>query len=104
VQRAVHVGREQREAEASQTAQHRGGADGARGVPRVRIDDVRLDALEADDDAGREDGGADVGHDPVRVGLRGPAVPEEPDGHERGARDHERDAELGFSYSVVALL
>ena len=63
-----------------------------------------MDALKAHDDAGSEDGGADVGADPVGVVLRRPAVDEEPSGDEEGAGDHERDAELWAAGIVVFLL
>lgn len=98
---AVHCRRKQREAKAGQAAQHGDGADGAGGVPRVRVDDVSLGALEADDDAGAEDDGANVGPDPVRVRLGRPAVDEDADGQQDGAGDEHRHAELWTARSAV---
>lgn len=90
----VHCRRKQGKPKPSQTPQHSHGADGAGRVPRVRVDHVALDALEADDDAGAEHDGANVGPDPVRVRLRGPAVDEDADGQKDGAGDEHRHAEL----------
>ncbi len=44
---------------------------------------------------GGEDEGADVGEDPVRLELGGPAVHDEADGQEDGARHHHGHAVLG---------
>ncbi|KAK1244756.1 hypothetical protein MKX08_004385 [Trichoderma sp. CBMAI-0020] len=93
-QLVVHCRRKQREAKAGQAAQHRDGADGAGSVARIRVHHVALDALEADDDAGAKDDGANVGPDPVRVRLGRPRVDEDADGQENGAGDEHGHAEL----------
>ena len=103
-QTIIHGWREKREPEPGQTPQHRRRADRRGRKARIAIDEIRLNALKAYDDAGAEDGGADVGHDPVGVVLSGPAVEEEADGEDGGAGDHERDAEFGFAGASVALL
>lgn len=104
IQRRVHIRREQRKAEAGQTPQHRRGPDRRGGESGVRIDEIGLNALKAHDDARPEDGGADIGYDPMSVVLGRPAIQEETDGHEQAAREHERDTELGLADAVVALL
>ena len=104
VQLLVHVWREEREAKPRQTPQHRGGANGAGSVLGVRVDEVRLDAQEARDNARAEDGGANVRHDPMDLGLGRPAIPEEADRDAQGAGDHERDAEFGLADTTVAAL
>lgn len=48
----------------------------------VGVDEVNLDALEWDDDAGRDDGDGDVWNDPMGVILRRPAVEEEAAGYQ----------------------
>ena len=78
-QRPIHCRRKQREPETRQTAQDDCRRDTRGRVARVRVDNVGLHALEADYCAGAEEAGADVGHNPVEVGLGGPAVPEEAD-------------------------
>lgn len=98
---AVQARREQREAEASEGSEHGAGADGGGGVARVRVDQEGLEALEADDGGGGEEEGADVGEDPVRLELGGPAVHDEADGHEDGAGDHHGDAVLGAAGAAV---
>lgn len=49
--RVVHRRREQREAEARTRAQERHRRERRGGVQRERVDDVRLDRLEVEDDA-----------------------------------------------------
>jgi len=78
----VHPRREQREAKPGQTPQHVDGAERGRGVARVGVDEVDLRALEADDHAGGVDEDADVGGDPVGLGVGCPAVDEEAEGDE----------------------
>lgn len=103
VERGIHVRRKQREPEAGETAQHNGGSHSAGSVSGVRVDDVGLHALQADDGSCGEDGDADVGHHPVKAGLDTPAVPEEADGDEHGADEHGRDAEFGQALFVCPL-
>lgn len=100
----VQAGREQRKPEPGERPEHGGGADGAGGVARVRVDQVRLDALEADDGARGEQGRANVGPDPVRLVLGRPPVDEQADGHEHGAGDHHGHAVLGPAGPAVARL
>lgn len=101
---AVEAGREEREAEAGEGAEDGAGADGGRGVAGVGVDEVRLQALEADDGGDGEEEGADVGEDPVRLVLGRPAIYDEPHGHEDGARHHQRHPVLGAPDAAVAPL
>ena len=101
-QGSVHLRREQREAEARETPQHRRCSDRTGREGGVGVYEVDLDGLEGDDDPGCEDGCADVGHDPMGAVLGRPAVEEETRGHESGGRDHERDAEFGPALPVGA--
>ncbi len=96
--------RKQGEPEAGQRAQHHGGSHAAGSEARVRVDHVRLQALEADNRPGAEDGRSDVRHDPVHACLRGPAVPEEADGYEGGADEEQGNAELGAADVAVGTL
>lgn len=103
-QTIIHGRREKREAEASQAPQNRSGTDGGSREAGVAIDEIRLDALKADDDAGAEDASADIRDDPVGMVLGGPAVEEEAYRQDGGAGDHEGDAKLGLAGGVVAAL
>lgn len=95
VERGVHVRRKERETEAGETTQHNGSSHSAGSVAGVRVDDVGLHALQADDGSCGKYGDANVGHHPVKAGLDTPAIPEEADGDEDGADEHGRYAELG---------
>lgn len=103
IQSGVHIRREQRKPKASQTPQHRRRPNGGCGEPSIRIDEVGLNALEAHDDASPEDGGADIGYDPMSVILGRPAVKKETDRHKHTPRNHQWNAELGPADIVVAL-
>jgi hypothetical protein len=48
-----------------------------------------------------EDGGADDRHDPVDLGLCGPAIPEEPNRDKKGATNECRNAELWLAFAAV---
>ena len=104
IQRSVHVRREQRKPKPRQTPQNSRSPDGGRGETGVRVDKISLNALEAHDDTRAEDGGADIGDDPVSVVLRRPTVQKEADGHEQAPGNHERNTELRLADAVVALL
>lgn len=71
----VQIRREQWEAESAERSQYHCRRERRSRIPRVAIYDVRLHALEDDDGAGGIDDSADVGEDPVLVGLGCPAVP-----------------------------
>jgi len=51
-----------------------------------------------------QDRGPDKRHDPVYLGLRGPSVPEEPDGHDHPADDRERQSVLRLHHLPIAIL
>lgn len=100
----VQVLCEQRKRKPRQCSQESCYAGCARRVAPVCVYDIRLAALEADDEADGEYCGPDVGDDPVDFVLGGPAVEEEADGDEEAAGDHEWDAEFGASGVVVVSL
>lgn len=101
---AVEARGEEGEAEAGEGAEDGAGADGGGGVARVRVDEVGLQALEANDGGGGEEEGADVGEDPVRLVLGRPAVDDEADGQEHGAGHHHGHAVLGPPDAAVVPL
>jgi hypothetical protein len=101
IQLPIQVRGKKREPESRQTAQHHGRSKPAGRKAGVTVDDVHLHALETDDGSRAEDGHADVGHDPVDPGLDTPAVPEEADGDERRAGEHQGDAEFRSPDVVV---
>ena len=76
--------------------------DGRRGVFGEGVDVVVLDRVEGRELAEGEEGGADDGHEPVRVGLDRPGKAEQGQGDEDGADVGERETELGFGGVVVA--
>ena len=104
MQRIIHVAPKERETEARQTPQNGRSSDCTGRIPGVRIHNVSLDTLEACNNSCSEDGRADIGHNPMKVSLRAPAIPKEPDWDEDCARDHERYTELWFSDAVVPFL
>lgn len=61
----------------------------------VRVHDVRVQRRVEDLHAERQQRRAHVDHEPEQVVLRGPAVEQEPERRKDGARQQERDAELG---------
>ena len=60
----------------------------------MRVDD-------ADHEAHRVDGYADVRQNPVGSRFGGPAVPEEADGRKEGAEEHDGDAEFWLANASV---
>ena len=101
---AIQQRSEQGEDAARDGAEDGEGPDGGGGVHGVAVQEVGLDALEADDEAEAVDGHAGVGHDPVQVRVGGPAVAEETGGDEDGGGDHHVDPEFGDADVVVARL
>ena len=53
-----------------------------------RVDDIRLDALEVQDNAGADERNTDVGRDPWNVRPCCPTGDEKPDGEHERPRDH----------------
>lgn len=77
-------------------------ANRRRRVYRISVQNVGLDALKPNNEPAAVDCHADVGHDPVKMGFCGPAVPQEAKWYEDGGGDHHDSAELGDSDVVVA--
>ena len=89
------------QSETGQTPQHHRRSDSGRGIPRIRIHNICLRALESDNRAGREDDRTDVGNYPMHVATGAPSVDEQADGDQNGSRDHQGYAEFGFAFIVV---
>ena len=53
-----------------------------------RVDDIRLDALEVQDNAGTDERNTDVGRDPRDIRPCCPTGDEKPDGEHERPRDH----------------
>lgn len=75
-QRLVHSRRKERESESSQASQNHNRSHCTRGKTRVRVDNIRLNTLEADNGPNCEDERPNIWHDPVDSGLHRPAIPE----------------------------
>jgi len=103
-QRPVQGRAEEGEAEAGEAAEDDDGGHGAGGVARVRVDNVRLVALERDHGPEPEDADADVGPDPVRTRLRRPTVHQDAGRRQHRRREYQRHAELRPSRATVAFL
>lgn len=101
LQRLIHIRGKKRKPKPGKRPHKRRSRQRTGRKPAIRIDQVRLDTLVGDDVAHSEEGGADVGGDPVLVGLGGPAVDEEADGGAEGGDGEEGSAELGAAGVVV---
>ena len=100
----IHCRRKDGEHEACGHAQNLRGRRGRSSVFAKRVEDVSSHCLCAEYEAAAEDGRSNVRHDPVEFRLRRPAVPEEADGDEETAWDHERNAVLGRGGTAGPLL
>ena len=69
-------------------------------VVGIRIAEVVEDGVEQQERADREPSGADDGHDPMDVGARRPAEPEQADGDAEAADKGGGEAEFGFELAV----
>ena len=69
IQRFIHIGRKKREPETRQTPQHSSSPNSTGRIPRIRINDIRLNTLEPDNHPGCKDRCADVREYPMCMCL-----------------------------------